>query len=815
MKRNKGITLIALVVTVVVLLILAAISIGALMGENGTITKTQEAKKEHEIGEEREIVNLSALQAASEEEYGIITEDKLRKALEENIGGREFKLDVEETQFVITFNDSGRKYYVPKEMQIPTDNDIKFTYDPSEWTTQDVTVTVETTLEGYTIETSKNGTEWNATNKLVYSENGKVYVKLIKESGEACEEVFEGEVTNIDKTKPVITEATGTENSINLTATDDISGIVGYTATTSGLAPNNFTSCSGTKVLKVTIPNIQENTIYYVWVKDAAGNISLAKTVQTTHVDRTPPIITETIATTNSIKIVATDDESGIIGYAATTDNTTPSNFISCENTKTLNATLENLTQNTTYYVWVKDQAGNVSVAKTAKTQKVPDLTTENVTFTNSPSTWTNGNVVATAKVTVGEYKLQTSKDNKTWTTTNNQTFTSNGTIYARLIDSTNQTGGVVTGNVTKIDKTKPIVTSATTTTNSIKITATDEASGIIGYTVTTNNTIPSSFTSCANTKTLNVTVGNKKQNATYYIWVKDEAGNISVSKQTQTGTVPTPTVTFTYNPNTWTNGNVTATASTTASGYTIETSTDNKAWTATNKQTRSNNGAVYVRLKDSTGQVGGVATGNVTNIDKNAPSATIALSGAGTVTSNPTIYATVNHTDDASGVKTRKYVLNTNGGAIGTDEASYTGTSNGDTQSVEFPLSADGSYYVHVLTIDNAGNKNETISQAITLQQNSHKHTGNSSSGGGCYTQEIVHTHTNACYTVQYCGGYIGGEGITHCGTCDDVYYPPHGNYCTRVVGKRLTCTTPEKMYEINCGKTEGVTIDSYTISY
>ncbi len=79
MKRNKGITLIALVVTVVVLLILAAISIGALMGENGTITKTQEAKKEHEIGEEREIVNLSALQAASEEEYGIITEDKLRK----------------------------------------------------------------------------------------------------------------------------------------------------------------------------------------------------------------------------------------------------------------------------------------------------------------------------------------------------------------------------------------------------------------------------------------------------------------------------------------------------------------------------------------------------------------------------------------------------------------------------------------------------------------------------------------------------------------------------------------------------------------
>ncbi len=251
----------------------------------------------------------------------------------------------------------------------------------------------------------------------------------------------------------------------------------------------------------------------------------------------------------------------------------------------------------------------------------MPDLTTENVTFTNSPSTWTNGNVVATAKVTVGEYKLQTSKDNKTWTTTNNQTFTSNGTIYARLIDSTNQTGGVATGNVTNIDKTKPIVTSATTTTNSIKITATDEASGIIGYTVTTSNTTPNSFTSCTNTKTLNVTVENKKQNATYYIWVKDEAGNISVSKQTQTGTVPTPAVTFAYNPSDWTRGNVITTVNTTTSGYTLETSLNNSSWSATNQQTRSDNGPVYARLKDSTGQVGGVATGNVTNIDKTVPS--------------------------------------------------------------------------------------------------------------------------------------------------------------------------------------------------
>ena len=37
LKRNKGITLIALVVTIIVLLILAGISIAMLTGENGNV----------------------------------------------------------------------------------------------------------------------------------------------------------------------------------------------------------------------------------------------------------------------------------------------------------------------------------------------------------------------------------------------------------------------------------------------------------------------------------------------------------------------------------------------------------------------------------------------------------------------------------------------------------------------------------------------------------------------------------------------------------------------------------------------------------
>ena len=43
-KKNKGITLIALVITIIILLILAGISISMLTGQNGILNRTQEAK---------------------------------------------------------------------------------------------------------------------------------------------------------------------------------------------------------------------------------------------------------------------------------------------------------------------------------------------------------------------------------------------------------------------------------------------------------------------------------------------------------------------------------------------------------------------------------------------------------------------------------------------------------------------------------------------------------------------------------------------------------------------------------------------------
>ena len=44
LKGQKGITLVALVVTIIVLIILAGISISLVLGDNGIITKAKEAR---------------------------------------------------------------------------------------------------------------------------------------------------------------------------------------------------------------------------------------------------------------------------------------------------------------------------------------------------------------------------------------------------------------------------------------------------------------------------------------------------------------------------------------------------------------------------------------------------------------------------------------------------------------------------------------------------------------------------------------------------------------------------------------------------
>ena len=83
-KKQNGITLIALVITIIVLLILAAVSIAMLTGENGILSKASNAKEKHLIAQYEEELNLCIMEMQTDE-LGTLTMEKLIKKLPQYI----------------------------------------------------------------------------------------------------------------------------------------------------------------------------------------------------------------------------------------------------------------------------------------------------------------------------------------------------------------------------------------------------------------------------------------------------------------------------------------------------------------------------------------------------------------------------------------------------------------------------------------------------------------------------------------------------------------------------------------------------------
>ena len=79
-QKNSGITLVALVVTIVVLLILAGVSINLVVGQNGIITRAGDAKKETKRAEIEDKISL-ALGSAQIEGLGKVDMDELNSEL--------------------------------------------------------------------------------------------------------------------------------------------------------------------------------------------------------------------------------------------------------------------------------------------------------------------------------------------------------------------------------------------------------------------------------------------------------------------------------------------------------------------------------------------------------------------------------------------------------------------------------------------------------------------------------------------------------------------------------------------------------------
>ncbi len=115
-KSNaKGVTLIALVVTIVVLLILAGVAISMLRGENGIIKQAQKANEATTDKGAEEKVGLS-VSAARAKGMGVLTVSNLKEEVENSYGGT-----VTGTEFPVTVTIDGKEFFVKNTGEVTQD----------------------------------------------------------------------------------------------------------------------------------------------------------------------------------------------------------------------------------------------------------------------------------------------------------------------------------------------------------------------------------------------------------------------------------------------------------------------------------------------------------------------------------------------------------------------------------------------------------------------------------------------------------------------------------------------------------------------
>ena len=110
--NNKGITLIALVITIIVLLILAGVSIAMLTGDNGILTQANNAKENTIIGQEKEAISLAYSGCKMDDVEASVLSDDLEDSLVEN--GENVDVTGYST-LIITFNETNHRYTINQD----------------------------------------------------------------------------------------------------------------------------------------------------------------------------------------------------------------------------------------------------------------------------------------------------------------------------------------------------------------------------------------------------------------------------------------------------------------------------------------------------------------------------------------------------------------------------------------------------------------------------------------------------------------------------------------------------------------------------
>ena len=292
--KERGITMIALVITIIVLIILAGISIAAITGDEGIIKKGDKAKEETEISQYKEKLEVIkhgeyadgytlSVDAFLDKYAKAVQEDKMFKEAREVTADHEnkivivvtkegyrFEVTIEETTYVGNEDGEGNTEVDISKVK------ISITSSPENWTNGKVKVKITSNVtkvsKEYSIDGGKN---WNKyENEIEVADNGtEIQARGINEKSEKTE-VVKKKIENIDRLAPNIFAPTvkATKNRLEITASttdkeattkDGKSGIKGYK-----FSKDNGSNWTGLITEgRYTYDNLQSGTTYPIKVK--------------------------------------------------------------------------------------------------------------------------------------------------------------------------------------------------------------------------------------------------------------------------------------------------------------------------------------------------------------------------------------------------------------------------------------------------------------------------------------------------------------------------------------------------------------------
>ena len=315
---------------------------------------------------------------------------------------------------------------------IATNGFTKTGYTFAGWTTKS-----DGTDDGY------GWTNWKGTWKYVDGKygisDGKLQLYAVwKDTISPTTPIIEARVNNESWT---IYDGSWTNNNVyvKLTSTDDGSGIKQYEWYENGAWTTRALTTNNNKIGEITYTAQRNETLKFRAI-DEAGNVSNESTL-TLKIDKDTPTIGSIAGTTekgNTGKVMVTNiadtGGSGLKGIYISTSSTKPTATNVTWEANIASSFNKTVSANGTYYVWVIDNAGNISEVKSCKVSGIVAKVTK-VSLTNAI-------VKKGSKITINK-NLEGSTEYKSIS------FTSGATAKATIVSATGVATGVAAGTST------------------------------------------------------------------------------------------------------------------------------------------------------------------------------------------------------------------------------------------------------------------------------------------------------------------------------------------------------------------------------